>query len=385
LHDVIPGVPPKFEHGAFGEVAFGDVPPPPPGFPPFLPPPEFIAAGGADFASLFGQGPVPPGDGSSPPGVGPNGELLPPPGLPPEFFAFNQSLADIQGFLADSATLPPTPPPGSGPLAPGDGQLPPGEGPVPQDLAFVPFDQIAEFLPPDFPPPDEAIGRFNGFGADHPLIGEDGNVNPDLESALNDRPPVPEGFDGFDFNGDSAQFDDLFTVYDDAMVGKTVRGQVNTTFSDTLDDGTPINCSDTTVIETVLGEATPMVQMGEGVFQTQWVVNIRQLTNSSIDIIDPVYSPDGKPLELTRESLSQMTWTMVFKQIDTDGDGVSDEMQVTGSNTVKMLDETVDGEMPVGLPPLPPPPELLLPLDFEGVLDLGGAPAQADGGVAGTP
>ena len=65
-----------------------------------------------------------------------------------------------------------------------------------------------------------------------------------------------------------------------------------------------------------------------------------------------------------------MTWTMVMRDVDTDGDGEPDQVQVSGSNVVEILEESIEGDVPAGLPPLPPPPDLLLGLDFEGVLDL---------------
>ena len=122
------------------------------------------------------------------------------------------------------------------------------------------------------------------------------------------------------------------------------------------------------MVETVLGEATPLVEMEPGVFQTQWVVNIRQLTNSVVRHANPNDPDADGQFEQTCELLSQMTWTMLIREIDTDGDGVPDETQVSGSNVVEILSEITEGELPDGLPPLPPPPPLLLPFDFQGML-----------------
>ena len=79
---------------------------------------------------------------------------------------------------------------------------------------------------------------------------------------------------------------------------------------------------------------------------------------------------DKNPADQSREILSQMTWTMVLHEVDTDGDGVPDEVRVSGSNTVEILSETVDGGLPDGFPSLPAPPPLILPLEFEGILEL---------------
>jgi hypothetical protein len=65
-----------------------------------------------------------------------------------------------------------------------------------------------------------------------------------------------------------------------------------------------------------------------------------------------------------------MTWTMLIKEVDLDGDGVADEVQTSGANIVELIEETTDGELPDGLPPLPPPPDLLLPLQFQGVMKI---------------
>ncbi len=232
-------------------------------------------------------------------------------------------------------------------------------------------------LPPDFLPPDLVREVFDDFGSDHPLIGDGAAVNPELEAAAFDRPPLPKGFDGFDFDGDCPQFDDLFTVYDDGIVGETMRGQVNATFTETLPDGREIRCSETSVVETVLGPATPLVEMEEGVFQTQWVVNIRQLTSSMFQIGD---QDNPESFDQTRERLSQMTWTMVMNEVDTTGDGIANEMRVSGSNKIDILGEETDGGVPDGFPPLPPSPELLLPFDFQGVLGTGDGQPSADGG-----
>ncbi|MFQ5462719.1 MAG: hypothetical protein ACE5E5_08845, partial [Phycisphaerae bacterium] len=293
----------------------------------------------------------------------------PPPDLPPEFFQFQERLSELQNLLQDSP--PPLaggpPPPGSGPALPGD--APTGSAPSAQ-LAFLGFDEVADLLPEDFLPPDQVAEKLDVFGQDHPLIGDGGVVNPDLETAMLEHPPVPEGFDGFDFTGDQAQFDDMFSVYDEGNVGTTQRGQVNSTLNDVLEDGTKVRCSDTTVLETVQGEAMPLVEMEPGVYQTQWVVNIRQLTTSVMQFEDPVDPTIVTEADQSREVLSQMTWTMVMQEVDTDGDGVPDEMRMTGSNKLKVLSDTTEGGPPADLPPMPPPPPIVIPLDFEGVLDL---------------
>lgn len=354
LHDIIPGVPPEFVHGAFGDFEFGEVPPPPPGFPQFPLPAEFVDGFGG-FGAAFG----PPPDGTGP------GPL---PDLPPEFFEFQERLDGLHSFLDGFEFAPPPP----GPFPPGEGPFPPGEGPEgePPTIAFVGFDEIAEFLPDDFLPPEAVAEVLDSFGENHPLIAEGGVVNPELETAMFERPPVPEGYDGFDFDGDTPQFDDMFTVYDEGGVGETMHGQVNTTFTDVTDDGIGVSVSSTTVIEAVQGEATPLVEMEPGVYQTQWVVNIRQLTNTVLQFDDP--ENPGATIETAQslEALSQMTWTMVIQEVDTDGDGIPDELRVTGSNTLEMLSETVEGGPPDGFGPLPPPPPLVFPLDFQGVLDL---------------
>ncbi len=380
LEDVIPNAPPPFAPGAFGDFAFGDVPPPPAGFPPF-PPPRFDGAFGG-FGSAFGPPlgdgafPPPPGDGPFPPG-GPEGPNGPPPNLPPEFFEFNERLNDLNAFVDGFDFLPPPLPPGGefppdGPFPP-DGQFP-GDGgpPLPPQFAFIKFEDVAEFLPPDFLPPEEAIQIFENFGMGHPLIGDGGLVNPDLEQAFEDRPPLPKGFDGFDFDGQCPQFDDLFTVYDEELVGVPMSGQINSTVTEMLDNGMELRCSDTTIIESVLGESTPLIQVEEGLLQTQWTVNIRELKTTMFQVIDPDDPGAFEEFEQTTEKLSQMTWTMVMQEMDTDDDGVPDMFQVSGDNTIKVIEETADGGPPEGFPPLPPPPDLLLPFEFQGVLDLGG-------------
>lgn len=346
LHDIIPDAPPEFFPGAFGEFRFGELPPPPPGFLPFPPPPVFVNKDG-EFGFVFDFDAERPED------------FVPPDGLPEEFFAHDAIVDDFKAFIEGF-----------------DFPIPPGEpGGDPSGLGFVPFEDIAALLPDDFLLPAEVATLFESFGMNHPLIGEDGTVNPDLEQAFVDHPPLPEGFDGFDFEGDCPQFDDLFTMYHADTAGETMRGQVMTTFTDRLDDGSTVTCSETTLLEVVQGEATPLVQMEPGVFQTQWVVNIRQQTSAEFLIQVPGDPTADIQASQAREILSQMTWTMVMREIDTDGDGIPDEIQVSGSNVTVILSETFDGELPPGLPPLPPAPELLLDLDFQGVLDLQPPPA----------
>ncbi len=354
--DIIPGAPPEFEHGvAFGAFQFGDVPPPPPGFPPFPPPPDFLGEFG-DFGAAFGP---PPGD--FPDGLPPG----PIPVLPPEFFEFKEQLDELHAFL-EEFDFPPPP----------DGEFPSGDLPFfpdgPPQLGGIEFDQIADLLPPGFLPPEGAIAAFENFGRDHPLVGDGGVVNPDLERALDEHPPAPEGFEAFDFEGDRPQFDDLFTVYDEESIGETARGQVNTTANVILEDGTPMHRSNTTVLECVQEEALPLAEMAPGVFQTQWVVNVRCLTNMVVDLGDP-NDPEGiTQFEQTIEELSQVTWTMIMQEVDTDGDGIPDEVLMSGSSVVDVLGTTVTGGPPEGTPPLPPPPPLVLPFDFEGVLETSG-------------
>jgi hypothetical protein len=391
IQAIIPGAPPKFEPGAaFGQFTFGNVPPPPPGFPPFPPPPELVGffppppplgPGVPPPGTLPPGAPPPPGGfppGVAPPGfpptlgplppfagvpIGPPPEL--PPGLPDQFYVFHDALAAMHDFLS-AQPFPPLPP------IPGDGAdgLPAG-GP----FAFVDFESVAEFLPPSFLPPDLVAGAFEDFGAGHPLIGDGGEVNPDLEEALAEHPPIPPGFDGFDFTGDAQQFDDLFTLYNAANVGLPTQGQVNATFTGLLEDGSEARCSDTTLFEALTGQATPLILMEPGVYQTQWVVDIHQTTSSHVVIQHPD-AQDGLEVDITTEVFSQMTWTMLIKEVDTDGDGVADEVHTSGANTIEVIEETVDGSLPEGIPALPPPPELLLQLQFQGVMGAPPAPAE---------
>lgn len=250
-----------------------------------------------------------------------------------------------------------------GPDGPPIDGLPPG-----QPFAFVDFEEIAEFLPPGFLSPELVTGAFETFGQGHPLIG-DGEVNPELEDALFEHPPIPAGFDGFDFQGDTEQFDDMFSVYNVANVGTTLQGQVNSTFNEVLEDGSEAKCSDTTVIEAIPGQATPLVQMAPGVFQSQWVVDIHRTTSTHVSIENAELG-DGVEFNLTTEEFSQMTWTVLVQEVDLDGDGVTDQIQTTGANTVEVLENTVTGDVPAGLPPLSAPPEIIMPMNFQGVLDL---------------
>jgi hypothetical protein len=163
-------------------------------------------------------------------------------------------------------------------------------------------------------------------------------------------------------------------VYNAATVGQPMAGQVNSTFVGTLDDGSQAHRSETTLLETITGQATPLVQMEPGVFQTQWVVDIHQTTTSHVVVENPDLG-DGTEVDTTTEIFSQMTWTMLIEEVDTDGDGVADEIHTTGANQVEVLDEKTDGAPPEGLPPLPPSPPLLLPFQFQGVLNAGAQPA----------
>ena len=390
LEMIIPNVPPKFDPGAaFGQFTFGTVPPPPPGFPPFPPPPPPGSGGFGAFPPPPPGAPgAPPPPGGFVPGTPPPGSLPPgvpppppppgfqigappvfPPGLPDGFYAFHNSLSTMYDFLS---ALPPPPPgvPGGPPLPGTPGA--PGEGPpdgVPGvPFNFVDFATVAEFLPPGFLLPEQVTGAFDSFGLGHPLIGEGGEVNPELENALAEHPPVPTGFDAFDFAGDAAQFDDMFSVYDAQNVGTTKQGQVNSTFTAPLDDGSTARSSDTTVMEAIPGQATPLILMEPGVYQTQWVVDIHQVTSSHVFVEHPDDPENPTEFDMTREVFSQMTWTMLIKEIDEDGDGVVDRLETTGANTVAVLDEIEDGAPPDGVPPLPPSPDLLLPMQFQGVL-----------------
>lgn len=366
LESILPNIPPRFDHGVFGPILFGQVPPPPPGFPPFPPPPTGNTGGFGGF--VFGPPPGPPPPGGTPPGgipgTPPGTPPGPPPGLPlglpPGIYQFHDAVGGMRDFLAGGQFLPP-----------GAGPPPPGQGPEgAPGFVFVDFASIAEFLPPSFLPPEAIAGIFDNFGQGHPLIGAEGDVNPDLETALNDHPPIPEGFDGFDFTGDFPQFDDMFTLYDAAHVGQPMTGQVNATFSAALEDGTPVHCSDTTVVEAILGEATPLILMEEGVCQIQWVVDLHQVTTTHVVVGDPADPTNMIEYDQTKDVLSQMTWTMLIEEVDTDGDGVADEIHTTGGNQVEVLDEQMETGKPDGLPDPPPPPELVLPFDFQGVLDL---------------
>ncbi len=332
LTDIFPDAPPKFVPGAFGDFAIGETPPPPDGFLEFPPPPPIV-------------------DGQA--GID---------------FAFDPTLDNFNGFV-DNLNIP-VPPNGNGPDAPAGVA----------ELGLVTFNAVADQLPADFPLPEEAVARFDSFGVNSPLIGDDGEVNPELEKAFAEHPPVPSGFDALDFQGDQPQFDDMFTVYDADKAGETTHGQVMTTFSNTLEDGSTVKCSETTLLEVVQGEATPLIEMAPGVSQTQWTVNIRQQTSASFLISDPNNPGAEMQVDQSREVISQMTWTMVMKDVDTDGDGVPDKVQVSGSNVVDILSSTTDGELPADLPPMPPPPDLLLDLGFEGVLDLQ-APTDAAAGT----
>jgi len=390
LDAIIPGVPPKFDPGAaFGQFTLGTVPPPPPGFRPFPPPPAFVGPGfGFVFPPPPGAPPppggfppgTPPPPGTSPPGsppppggffpppgvpIGPPPEL--PPGLPEEFYAFHDAQKALYELLAGMQF----PPPPGGPLGP-NGEFP-GEGvdglPPGIPFNFVDFASIAEFLPPGFLPPEAVAGAFDSFGVGHPLIGEGGEVNPELEAALDEHPPIPPGFDGFDFQGDLPHFDDMFTVYNAATAGQPVGGQVNSTFVGAMEDGSEARSSDTTVLEVITGQATPLVQMEPGVFQTQWVVDIHLTTTSHV-VLQNAELGDGTEFDTSKEVFSQMTWTMLVQEVDVDGDGVADEIHTTGANQIAVLEETTEGEIPEGLPPLPTPPAVLLPFQFQGVMQV---------------
>jgi hypothetical protein len=362
LNELIPTMPPPFVHGAFGAFQFGSLPPPPAGFPPFPPPPEFTGGFGgfgpppADFPP--GTAP-PPGTPGFPPGL--------PPGLPEQMYAFHEFQGDLKGFLA-GIDFPPLPPP---PGEPG-GPVPPFFVPV-----FVDFETIADLLPPSFMPPEFAAAAFEQFAQNNPLIGTGNVVNPDLERAAVDHPPIPPGLDGFDFHGDCPQFDDLFTLYDQNHVGVPMKGQVNSTMTEILADGSTLMRSETTLIDVVLGEALPFVDMGDGIIQTQWVVDVHQIRNARF-LVQPPDDP-GPPVESeqTTESFNQMTWTVLVQEIDTDGDGIIDQVLTMGSNTVEKIEETVTGEAPDGVPE---PPPLLQVYEFDTVLEVGENTVVADDG-----
>jgi len=260
--------------------------------------------------------------------------------------------------------LPPLPPTGT-PGAP---------GPFPRGPFFPPpvdFEAIKELLPPTFLPPEFATAAFDNFGLNSPLIGASNFVNPDLEAAALAHPPVPQGYDGFDFHGDCPQYDDLFTLYDQELVGVPMKGQVNATFTSETPDGRPVFCSDTTLIDVLLGEALPFVDMGDGILQTQWVVDVHTVRNTHFLVEHPDGPDVNEEFDVTNEMFSQITWTVLVHETDTDGDGLPDQVLTTGSNTIELIEETVGGEGPVLIEE---PPALLQPYEFDTVLNLGDEP-----------
>jgi hypothetical protein len=323
LDELYSDLPPDYKEQYFGEFAFGDVPPPPEGFPEFPPPPDFMGTDGEFVPFEF--------DPNAPP----------PEGMPPEFFEFDVKRAELEAFLGEFKFE------GS----PGD----------------IDFEALAEFLPDGFLPPEDVLALFDGFGDDHPLIGEDGSVNPELEGAFHERPPVPEGFDGFDFEGDCPQFDDLITVYDEKNVDETMRGQVNTTRTEELPDGCVVSCSDTTLIETVLGESIPLLSVAPGIFETQWTVKVRQITTTVFKKV----APDGgeETFKVTHEIVGLVLWTVVMEEVDTDGDGEPEQMHVHGTSDYEILSSETTGEAPEGLGA---PPEMILPYEYDATMDLAG-------------
>lgn len=278
-------------------------------------------------------------------------------------YEFHGLRDDLNSFIA-GLELPPFPPG----VEPGpNGETPENTGELPPPLDF---DQIKDFLPPTFLPPEYAAAAFDYFGQNNPLIGQDQLVNPDLEVAAFDHPPTPPGFQAFDFTGDCPQFDDLFTVYDQNNVGVPMKGQVNTTFTTTDVDGNTVNCSETTLVDVLLGEALPFVDMGDGIVQTQWVVDVHQVRNAHFVIEDPAEPGVTEEFDETVESFSQVTWTMLVQDVDTDGDGVVDQVLITGSNTIELLDTIADGSGPELQEPAP---DLVLPFEFDTVLNVGEA------------
>ena len=371
LNELIPTIPPMFQHGTFGEFQFGQVPPPPPGFPPFPPPPP----GGVFGPPIFG----PPPPGGFPPGTPPPlGTPGVPPGLPPglpeALYRFHEARQELFDALQD-LPLPPFPP--FPPGVPGVPGVPGAPGvPPPFIPLYVSFDQVAEFLL-DFLPPEQAVAAFEAFGQNNPLIGEGNLINPELETAAFDHPPVPLGYQGFDFKGDFPQFDDLFTIYDSEHIGDPMTGQINSTFSNEMPDGSTVFCSETSVVEALLGEATPLIEMADGVLQTQWVVDVHQTAATHVIVENPDLG-DVQEYDLTKEIFSQVTWTMLIQEVDTDGDGVVDQILTTGSNAVEVVDEQIEGEAPLDVPESP---TLLQAYEFDTVLEVAeseSAPVESD-------
>jgi hypothetical protein len=202
---------------------------------------------------------------------------------------------------------------------------------------------VADLVPDGFLSPEQVADWLEDFGADTPMIGQGSTVNPELEQAFADFPPVPDGFEGFAFQGDFAEFDDLFTQYDQAAVGDGRTLQVNSTFNIDIGAGIVVSGSQTTLIEVVLSEATPLVEMSQDVYQTQWVVNIRQATNVDYSAFNSVAPDETEEGSVFVETISQMSWTVVLQEMDTDADNRPDEMWVVGTGTLEVLDSTVEG------------------------------------------
>ncbi len=241
-----------------------------------------------------------------------------------------------------------------------------GEGTGP-----VLYDDVKDLLPEGALTLDQVIQRLDDFGQNSPLIGQDMSVNADLEVAFQDHPPVPDGFEAIAFQGDVDQFDDLFTIYSQPAVGQTRQVQVNSTFSTTLVSGVDVTGSQTTILESIVSEATPLIEMAARVYQAQWTVNIRQLTNVDY-AVENQFSPGTSDMgSLHIESLSQMGWTVVFKETDTDADGAADQILVTGEGTFELLDVSVEGsEALETLSDSLVGPSLVQPLRFEVVMDI---------------
>jgi len=202
---------------------------------------------------------------------------------------------------------------------------------------------VMNLLPDGFLSPEQVADWLEDFGNDTPMIGRGSTVNADLEMAFGDCPPVPYGFAGFAFQGEFDQFDDLFTRYDQAAVGEGKTLQVNSTFTVDLGAGIMVTGSQTTVIEGVLSEATPLVEMSQDVYQTQWVVNIRQATNVDYSAFYSAAPDSTEEGRVFVETISQMVWTVVAQEMDTDTDGQTDQVRVVGTGTLAVLESTIEG------------------------------------------
>ena len=320
-------VPPEFTPDVFGEFDFGLLPPPPEGFLEFPPIPGFLEGFAGpdhfefiDFAELTGEFDLP--EGVSPEDLNDfqfadffnffDAEN-PPPGIPVAMFQLAERVEGLHDYVASLD---------------GDFEydnLPPG------------------ILPEDFPTPEEAIEIFAGaFHEKHWLLTKDG-VNPDLEQQAFEHQPLPEGFDDFDFHGDCPQFKDLFTDYNEDFIGQTLRGQVQSTFSS---DG--VTCSETAVIETTQGEATPPVPTGEpGISVVEWDVKVHETRDMKWE------TPDGETGETQVVNVGIVkVFLYMHEYADADGNLVVDFSEET---QYEVLQTEITGDpAPIEAPPLIP-------------------------------